>query len=306
MKSKVEIYPPCRMCGDSRYKILLCEKKAETKEKFSLIQCKKCTFISTYPILNEETLKSHYYPNYWESVRKNKSFFTKAFLSLRLSLILYELKQYVPTRGRILDWGAGDGAWVRLLRKNGFDAWGVDMFSNPEHSNFLLKGSLHSVKFEDNYFDAITCLHVLEHLKNPINGITEALRILKPGGIMIVEVPNINSLGFYIFGVKWQPLQLPTHFNHFTTETLSKCLKIGEQTDLIKLSHFSAKASPSAFVLSIFPKMSPKHLRNKLNGTYPLYYKLIYLILQITALPFVLGGILTQKGCIIRGYFRKR
>jgi len=298
--------PACRLCGFNQYIALTEEEIIANGKKYSLIQCQKCSFISVHPLPDYESLREQYDSGYWERQHDEKPLHLQLLFSLRVRSILYELKKHVSPKGKILDWGAGDGAWVRLLRREGFDTWGIDPFSIPSKTDYLIQGTLHSAEFADSSFDAITCFHVLEHLDNPLNEIKEALRILQPGGIIIVEVPNISSLGFALFKTSWQPLHIPAHVNHFTPETLQKVFQKAGDADLLKLSHFSAKASPAAFALSCLPGLTPHKVRRKFKGKYPFHYKVAYLNLQMAAFPFILLSVLAGKGCIIRCYFRKR
>ncbi len=297
--------PPCRLCGFNRYEVFLEDAACANEKKYCIIQCKKCAFISVHPLPDHESLKEHYDSSYWKGPQQKESPYMQHFFSFRVKSIVYELTKHISRKGKILDWGAGDGAWVHLLRRKGFDAWGIDPFSIPSKTDYLIQGTLHSAEFGDSSFDAITCFHVLEHLDDPLNELKEALRILKPGGIMIVEVPNISSWGFSLFKKNWQPLHIPAHVNHFTPETLRQVFQTAGDVNLLKLSHFSAKASPAAFVLSFLPGLTPQNVRRKFDGKYPFHYKTAYLALQMVSLPYIVPGILAQRGCIIRGYFRK-
>ncbi|MBL6995925.1 class I SAM-dependent methyltransferase [Desulfobacula sp.] len=276
------------------------------QEPYSLIQCKKCSFVSVHPLPDDESLKLLYDSNYWEGQQIEESPYMQLFFSFRVRSILNKIKNHIPPKGSILDLGAGDGAWVRLLRRHGFDAWGIDPFSNPDKTDFLIQGTLNSAEFEDEHFDVVTCFHVLEHLEDPLNEVKEALRILRPGGIMIIEVPNINSWGFSFFKMNWQPLHLPAHVNHFTPETLDKVFQMAGNVNLLKLSHFSIKTSPASFVLSLLPGLTPHKVRRKFKGKYPFYFKVAYLIFQMATLPFVALSVLARKGCIIRCYLQKQ
>jgi 2-polyprenyl-3-methyl-5-hydroxy-6-metoxy-1,4-benzoquinol methylase len=304
LKSTVEKNPVCRLCGFNQYDTLI-KQIVSNGKKYSLIRCKNCSFVSVNPLPDAESLKFYYDTNYWKGRPSETSPLVQYFYAFRVRPILSMLKKYVPPKGRILDWGAGEGAWVNLLRREGFDAWGIDPFSIPEKTDFMIQGALSSVEFADNYFDAITCFHVLEHLENPLSEVRNALRILRPGGIIIIEVPNISSLGFALFKQNWQPLQIPIHVNHFTPETLKKVFKISGEAHLLKISQFSLKASPAACVLSLLPVFTPQKIRNRFNGNYPFHLEIIYLALQIMMLLFVIPSTWAKKGCIIQAFLKK-
>ena len=101
-------------------------------------------------------------------------------------------------RGKLLDIGSGDGHFLYIAKAAGFETCGTEISLAgaqyaKERGHQLLIGQLKEIDFNDAQFDVITIWHVLEHLPNP----GEALRIissrLKPGGIMVVAVPNEDN-----------------------------------------------------------------------------------------------------------------
>jgi SAM-dependent methyltransferase len=85
-------------------------------------------------------------------------------------------------------------------------------------------GELSSAKYPNNFFDVIVMWHVLEHISNTSELLTEIRRILKPDGFLVILVPNIASLEFKVFGINWKGLDLPRHLYHFSPFTLNALL----------------------------------------------------------------------------------
>jgi len=115
----------------------------------------------------------------------------------------YEL---LPLSGeKLLDIGCGSGDFIFMIRDKFRECYGIDVsekriikanekakeYSNQEKFHFFECDVDEGLQFPDNFFDTITCISVLEHVFNPPNLITEINRVLKPGGIFIVQVPNI-------------------------------------------------------------------------------------------------------------------
>lgn len=74
--------------------------------------------------------------------------------------------------------------------------------------------------FEDGYFDVIIMASFLEHDINPLAVLERSAKRLKPGGSILVKVPNYNCLNRYLRGARWCGFRWPDHVNYFTPETL--------------------------------------------------------------------------------------
>ena len=112
------------------------------------------------------------------------------FYAIRMRGIIKNIKQQVLPKARILDWGAGQRSFLRLLDEQGYDSYGIDNFSSPTHHKKLIKASIEEVPFANEFFDAITCFHVLEHIGNPVQAVIKALSLLKPNGISWSRSPT--------------------------------------------------------------------------------------------------------------------
>src|SRR5262249_53472381 len=84
----------------------------------------------------------------------------------------------------------------------------------------VVHGTLPHPAIAANSFEVITMGAVLEHLHWPHRVIAAAARALKPGGRLVISVPNFASWGYRFFGADWWPLELPRHLLHFTPATL--------------------------------------------------------------------------------------
>lgn len=126
---------------------------------------------------------------------------------------------------RALDVGCGVGYYVRALRDLGWRAWGVERSPDrAARANIIGRGTLvadaHDLPFSAATFDALFLWHVLEHLSAPLEGVREARRLLVPGGILLIEVPNLRSLQARVFGPRWLHLAWDVHYWHFTARHL--------------------------------------------------------------------------------------
>jgi len=108
------------------------------------------------------------------------------------------VQQLVPPGGAVLDLAAGSGAMCRRLKDMGFCPTGTDLVG--EH--FYLHDQVPFFPFNLNdtlppemtgKFDCVTALEMIEHLENPRDLLRQCFRALKPGGVLIVSTPNIES-----------------------------------------------------------------------------------------------------------------
>ncbi len=295
----------CRICNGKQFNSLLSGLSSIFEEVYSLKRCNKCSFVSVDPLPTPQNLERYYNQDYWQRKEGKAGDLLSLLYKLRMISIIREIKKLVPHKGRIMDWGAGDGSLLKLLEKEEFGCWGIDTYSVNPNDKKLINTAIEEIPLPNNYFDAITCFHVLEHIINPVTSLKKAFSLLKTGGIMIVEVPNIVSGGFQIFKKNWYPLEVPVHLNHFSPAVMQRLFNMVGKTQTIKTDYFSHRHSPSSIILSLFPSISPPRVRAKNYGWYPLPLMILYLILQVVAYPFPLIESLINRGEVIRMYVRK-
>jgi SAM-dependent methyltransferase len=115
--------------------------------------------------------------------------------------------------GPLLDVGAGKGRFVAYARAHGWDATGIEPAARGRVPH------VEAVAVEDaTYADlgAVTLWHVLEHVEDPAAVLTRLRGWLRPGGALLVGVPDLDSLQARIGGPRWYHLDLPRHRTHFT------------------------------------------------------------------------------------------
>ena len=122
--------------------------------------------------------------------------------------------------GRFLDVGCGLGDMVAAMSRLGMQAEGVEPSEVAaqkarEAGLKVFCGMLEDAHYDDETFDSICMFHVLEHTPDPVGLLCECRRILKPGGELIIGVPNYNSLMFRLLDSDWIGLHQPHHLQHF-------------------------------------------------------------------------------------------
>jgi len=295
----------CRICNNEQFTVLLAGFKTDSGDVYSLKECMSCSFVTIEPLPSSDKLKACYDKDYWqEDLSKPKSA-TNLFYRFRMRSVVQKIKGHVPSGGKILDWGAGDGKLMTLLGEAGYDCRGIDVYKEESDDKRLANATIESTDFDNESFDAITCFHVLEHLRDPVNSVKRAFELLRKGGVLIIEVPNIDSLGFQIFKKRWQPLEIPTHLNHFSLKSLRMMFSSLEGVRIIDESFFSHRVSPSSIVLSLFPGLTPKKIRRHHGGKCPIHLLGLYLMLQLITYPLAIIESAIKKGAVVRIFAKK-
>ncbi len=212
----------CELCGGSSSVHQL------DVPPWTLRRCTTCGIVFTSPRLNERALERHYKQGYYEG--------STTYFSQQVSPITADqrdLAREVASRlrgrgGHSLDVGCGAGQLVQAFAEAGFDAVGTEPSeaacrSAVELGRRVTDAELSS--FPDASFDCVTVMHVLEHVSHPRGFLAEIGRVTRPGGIVVVEVPNYGCRTARVHGASWIPLYPDTHLFHYTPETLRFALR---------------------------------------------------------------------------------
>ena len=132
----------------------------------------------------------------------------------------------LPRGASIVDIGSGDGSQLALLAARGFRMTGVERDTKSvslrgEHTQ-VFEGSAEALpeQLPRGSLDGVMFKQVLEHLVDPVAALRNAAQLLKPGGVMFVEVPNNESAIAQQSGLSWEHMDVPRHINFFTQGTL--------------------------------------------------------------------------------------
>ncbi len=150
---------------------------------------------------------------------------------------LKKIVEIIPASGKrfILDAGCGEGHLLRFIHDSapihalfGVDATGIAIAKASVRCPFaqLVQGDLSRLPFGEETFDIITCTEVLEHIPEYDATIKELVRVLKPGGLLMITFPNegLWILSRFLLGRK--PIKVPDHVNSFTPGMMRKIVPL--------------------------------------------------------------------------------
>lgn len=133
---------------------------------------------------------------------------------------------------RLLDFGAGWGQFTQAAADDGWDAVGIEptpgraLYAREALGLDVRTTTLTPDLFPDDHFDAVVSLQVFEHLEDPAAELAAIARVLRPGGILAIEVPSIASPLVRVMGGSHRHFN-PDHFWFFSPETLRRFVTDG-------------------------------------------------------------------------------
>ena len=235
-------------------------------------QCRDCRHIFVAGELTPEQLTdmyTNYYPRADFNVEDYEPYKEKRGFLYWLDGEEGNAYRYVPKNVRVLDIGCGFCETLGYHKARGCEVYGVESDENvrkiAERYGFNVHiGLFDSAQYEPESFDYVTMDRVLEHVVYPLEFLKDVNKVLRPGGKLVVTVPNPRAFGRFFFGRGWCMWHLPYH-RHFYSHRAIEI--ITEKTDYKLISMQSATESfflllswVQMFVRQAKGKKPPKHL----------------------------------------------
>jgi 2-polyprenyl-3-methyl-5-hydroxy-6-metoxy-1,4-benzoquinol methylase len=224
----------CPVCGDPDFELFYnCIDYTVSRETFSIVRCKSCGFKFTNPRPESNQLGKYYKSEEYVSHSNTKEgFVNSTYQSVRKYTLLKKLQlisKYYKT-GDILDIGCGTGEFLNTCKNAGWKATGIEpdvdarnMAINNYGLTVLEESDLANLK--DESYDIISMWHVLEHVPKLNERVEELKRLVKKNGLIIIAVPNCDSLDASIYKREWAAYDVPRHLYHFTPKDIELLFK---------------------------------------------------------------------------------
>lgn len=211
---------------------------AVSDETFYLSKCEDCSFVFTNPRPDINEIGRYYQSeNYTPHHTSNKSLFYRIYRFIRSYMFTKKMgyiRQHLtrkPEDIALLDYGAASGEFLNFCSaQNMHQLVGVEQDATCRQDALAHYGiSIESVSefstIEPDAFNVITLWHVLEHIHNLDETVNQFYELLKKDGLLVVSVPNYNSLDRTIYGDYWAAYDVPRHLYHFKISTISLLMK---------------------------------------------------------------------------------
>jgi SAM-dependent methyltransferase len=245
---------PCLVCGAATR-----HRFDAVAEGFTIVACDACGSARTWPSFDENAVAAWYPQTYYgdRNVRFNPIFerMTRWFRRRRVHVI-----RRLTKPGAVLDVGCGRGFTLSFLRDIGYRTVGVELSPHAAlHARETLgldvrAGDFLRLPFTAEEFEVIIFWHSLEHLAEPGRALDRARELLRPGGLLVIAVPNFESMQSLASGRRWFHLDVPRHYVHFSARGLRDALR-RRGFRVVDIAHFSMEQNPYGWIQSLLNRV---------------------------------------------------
>ncbi|SMB82722.1 Methyltransferase type 12 [Hymenobacter roseosalivarius DSM 11622] len=224
----------CPVCGKSEFRNkLVVEDKSVSNESFAIVQCESCGFQFTNPRPGAADIGRYYESDEYVSHNSgaqgviNQAYKVARFFTMRRKVAL--LNKKAPRKGKVLDYGCGTGHFLAACKSNGWQVAGLEPNARAREEAARRVGQPIGAEdlggFSPESFDAITLWHVLEHVHELTGTLKQLIGSLKPDGVLVIAVPNVESFDAQHYRQDWAAYDVPRHLYHFSPKTMTLLLK---------------------------------------------------------------------------------
>ena len=214
----------CNGCGGEETTLY-----AASPEGDRVVRCARCGLIYTNPRLRTDLTGQRLDDGDQEELAKDYGA-ERALYRARFDERLDWMASRLPSDARVLDIGCAWGYFLDQGRRRGLQMYGVEI--SPRTAAFAKQacpnvhvGELGTAPWPERFFDAATLWHTLEHLPDPSGVLRQVHRLLKPGGRLFLEVPDIGSRIAQNQKERWVHFRPLSHLYYFDRTTLGALLE---------------------------------------------------------------------------------
>ena len=222
-------YTCCPLCGSPSCTVRYSSVARIFTPATEVVECNDCGLVYLNPRLarlgdnfsmDEEYLQRWYLPYYQKlgllteaqelDRERNRQFHQGALL---------QMQDYRQTN-RVLDVGCAIGLFLAAAQAEGWQSYGVEpsshlaAYGRERFGLSIAEGELSQANFPPGYFDVVTLWDVTEHLLDPVATYQAVNRVLRPGGLLLLRMPNWYSLARELLGPDWD-MFVTDHFSYF-------------------------------------------------------------------------------------------
>lgn len=287
---------PCLWCGGVRtlrFSVPGDWRQPDAARAWDVYWCAHCDAGSVWPLPAPAEIPGFYPQEYythagWQAENEATSWESRMrqHLAWRLNRETADtpafLQALLPQSGAlsICDLGCGNGLALRPFREAGMHVVGIEPDDcarelAAQHLDEVYAGTAEDLPnaLDRSQFDCVRICHVLEHCLEPTLALEHAIQLVRPGGILVMEVPNCGSLGFQCQLGSWPWTDIPRHLHFFTAAALrSACEQRGLQIECLDFRGFARQltdgwlADEQQIHAALYPEAGPIPVRRRAWG----------------------------------------
>ncbi len=229
-------YTTCPVCHSAELgPALQAEDHTVSHERFAIWQCSKCTLRFTQDVPDAGAIGVYYKSeNYISHSNTSKGLVNRLYHMVRTQTLTDKYRLIASStqkrQGKLLDIGAGTGAFVAHMQQKGWEVMGLE----PDESAREVARTDNRVQLLDtdqlynlpaDGYDAITLWHVMEHVHALHDYVEQLKKLIRRGGKIFIAVPNYTSYDATIYKEAWAAYDVPRHLYHFSPDAMETLLE---------------------------------------------------------------------------------
>ena len=219
----------CNNCGACEREVVFRQGVAQ---KHQIVCCKNCGLMYAYPRATAAIAQYVAAGQTREAMTLQTPSVIRSFDKLPdYEPISVELRALLPRSEALLEVGCHAGVLLDRFRSRGWSVSGVEpdpraaAFARSRYRLDVKASTLEDAGYEPASFDAVVMLHVIEHLDDPAATVQAIARVLRPGGILVIETPVYDTLMYRLLGRRERSLSCDGHIVFYTGRTLTALLE---------------------------------------------------------------------------------
>jgi SAM-dependent methyltransferase len=234
-QEKLIHYQVCPLCSSTEIaEALTARDHTVSQETFSIWECGDCTLRFTQDVPDAASIGVYYKSeDYISHTNTRKGLVNSLYHMVRRQTLSDKHRLLCSAtrlkHGKLLDIGAGTGAFVAHMKENEWDVTGLEP-DETARQVALTENNVTLAPVSDFYslpvdsYDAITLWHVLEHVHDLHSYIGQLARLLKKEGRIFIAVPNYTSHDAAVYRGAWAAYDVPRHLYHFSPDAMEDLL----------------------------------------------------------------------------------
>ena len=195
------------------------------------VRCLGCGAVFIDPQPDDAALRAIYGEDYHigtDDPRQNAAIVAMKRHGARLTLDI--LKRHAPPGSKVFELGCGRGHFLAEAQAAGYAVWGADIAPDSAQAAGALVGpervrcgAPEELELPEAGYDVCVLLDVIEHLRDPLDALARLRRCLRPGGLLVLVTPSLDSLSARLLGSRWVEFK-DEHLFCFTAQAMHTAL----------------------------------------------------------------------------------